>query len=255
VTQRVFITGASSGIGVVLAQAYARRGAKIGLLARRGDELRQLAAQLPSESIVLTADVRDSAGMQSAANQFIERFGAPDIVIANAGVSHGTATERSEDIATFAEILDINLLGMVRTFQPFLAAMRKKKNGSLVGIASVAGFRGLPGSSAYSASKAAAISYLESLRVELRSSGIIVTTLCPGYIATPMTARNPYRMPFMLSAEQAAQKMISAIDARCDFVVLPWQMAIIGRIMRMLPNRLYDTLAAKSGRKPRKTAT
>lgn len=254
-TQRVFITGASSGIGAALAQAYAKRGAKIGLVARRGDELQQLAAHLPSESIVLTANVRDSASMRSAANQFIERFGAPDIVIANAGVSHGTATDRGEDIATFAEVVDINVLGMVRTFQPFLAAMHARKTGSLVGIASVAGFRGLPGSSAYSASKAAAISYLESLRVELRGSGIAVTTLCPGYIATPMTARNPYRMPFMMSAEQAAQKMIIAIDARRDFVVLPWQMAIIGRMMRLLPNRLYDTLAAKSGRKPRKTAT
>ncbi len=193
--------------------------------------------------------------MQHAAAQFIERFGVPDIVIANAGVSHGTATERSEDIATFSEILEINVLGMVRTFQPFLAAMQQKKQGRLVGIASVAGFRGLPGSSAYSASKAAVISYLESLRIELRGNGVNVTTLCPGYIATPMTARNPYRMPFMLSAEQAAQKMILAIDAGRNFVVLPWQMALIGRIMRALPNRLFDTLAAKTGRKPRKTAT
>jgi short-subunit dehydrogenase len=255
VTQCVFITGASSGIGAALAQAYAARGAKVGLVARRIEELRKLAAELPSEAIALGADVRDNASMQEAAAQFMQRFGLPDIVIANAGVSHGTATERSEDIATFSEILDINVLGMVRTFQPFLTAMRQKKQGRLVGIASVAGFRGLPGSSAYSASKAAAISYLESLRIELRDSGINVTTLCPGYIATPMTARNPYRMPFMLSAEQAAKKMISAIDASRDFVVLPWQMALIGRIMRVLPNRLFDTLAAKSGRKPRKTAT
>ncbi len=254
-TQCVFITGASSGIGAALAKAYAARGAKVGLVARRIDELRKLATALPSESIALAADVRDNASMQSAAAQFIQQFGLPDIVIANAGVSHGTATERSEDIATFSEILDINVLGMVRTFQPFLSAMRQKKQGTLVGISSVAGFRGLPGSSGYSASKAAAISYLESLRIELRDSGVNVTTLCPGYIATPMTARNPYRMPFMLSAEQAAQKMISAIDAGRKFVVLPWQMALVGRIMRVLPNRLFDTLAAKSGRKPRKTAT
>jgi short-subunit dehydrogenase len=255
VTQCVFITGASSGIGAALAKAYATRGTKIGLVARRIEELRELAAELPSETIALCADVRDKSSMQNAAAQFVERFGVPDIVIANAGVSHGTATERGEDIATFSEILDINVLGILRTFQPFLVSMRQKKQGRLVGIASVAGFRGLPGSSAYSASKAAAISYLESLRIELRGSGVNVTTLCPGYIATPMTARNPYRMPFMLSAEQAAQKMILAIDAGRDFVVLPWQMALIGRIMRVLPNRLFDTLAAKSGRKPRKTAT
>jgi short-subunit dehydrogenase len=252
--ERVFITGASSGIGAALARAYAARGAKLGLVARRSAALQNLADALPCECLVLTADVRDNNSMQQAAAKFTERFGAADIVIANAGVSHGTATERSEDLATFEEVLDINVLGIVRTFQPFIAAMRLANRGALVGIASVAGFRGLPGSSAYSASKAAAISYLESVRVELHGSGICVTTLCPGYIATPMTARNPYPMPFMMSAEQAAKKMILAIDAQRNFVVLPWQMAIIGRMMRLLPNRLYDTLAAKSGRKPRKSA-
>ena len=253
--ERVFITGASSGIGAALANAYAMRGAKLGLVARRSAQLQQLADSLPAESIVLAADVRSNTGIQDAAARFIERFGVPDVVIANAGVSHGAATDRSEDLATFEEILDINVLGMVRTFQPFLAAMRAGRRGSLVGIASVAGFRGLPGAGAYSASKAAAISYLESLRVELRGSGIAVTTICPGYIATPMTAHNPYRMPFMMPAEQAAKKMILAIEARRDFVVMPWQMAIVGKIMRVLPNRLYDTLAAKSGRKPRKSVS
>ena len=253
--KRIFITGASSGIGVALARGYAARGAKLGLVARRGPELERIAASLPGEALALVADVRDAASLQNAAAQFIERFGVPDIVIANAGVSHGTATERNEDLATFEEVIDINLLGMVRTFQPFLAAMRAARQGLLAGVASVAGFRELPGSGAYSASKAAAISYLESLRVELRGSGIAVTTLCPGYIATPMTARNPYRMPFMMSADQAAKKMISAIDARRGFVVMPWQMAVVGKIMRVLPTRHYDTLAAKSGRKPRKSVS
>ena len=253
--ERIFITGASSGIGAALAKTYATRGAKLGLVARREADLRRLADSLPCESIVIAADVRDNVSMQGAATRFIEQFGVPDVVIANAGVSHGTATARSEDLATFEEVMDINVLGMVRTFQPFLAGMISAGNGALVGIASVAGFRGLPGSGAYSASKAAAISYLESLRVELRGSGVSVTTICPGYIATPMTARNPYRMPFMMPAEQAAKKMILAIDDRKSLVVLPWQMAIVGKIMRVLPNRLYDTLAAKSGRKPRKTVT
>ena len=249
----MFITGASSGMGAALARAYAARGAKLGLVARRSAALQSLADSLSCESIVLTADVRDNNSMQQAAAAFSDRFGTPDVVIANAGVSHGTATERSEDLATFEEILDINVLGIARTFQPFITAMRLAQRGALVGIASVAGFRGLPGASAYSASKAAAISYLESLRLELRGSGVSVTSLCPGYIATPMTARNPYPMPFMMTAEQAAKKMILAIDARRNFVVLPWQMAIIGRMMRLLPNGLYDTLAAKSGRKPRKS--
>ena len=240
-------------MGAALARAYAARGAKLGLVARPSAALQSLADSLGCESIVLTADVRDNNSMQQAAAAFSDRFGTPDVVIANAGVSHGTATERSEDLATFEEILDINVLGIARTFQPFIAAMRLAHRGALVGVASVAGFRGLPGASAYSASKAAAISYLESLRLELRGSGVSVTSLCPGYIATPMTARNPYPMPFMMTAEQAAKKMILAIDARRNFVVLPWQMAIIGRMMRLLPNGLYDTLAAKSGRKPRKS--
>ena len=187
--ERVFITGVPSGIGAALAKAYAARGAKFGLVARRETELQQLAATLPCESLVLTADVRDGAAMQFAATHFIDRFGSPDVVIASAGVSHGTATERAEDLAAFAEIIYINVLGMVRTFQPFVAGMCASRCGSLVGIA---GFRGLPGASAYSASNAAAISYVESRRVELRGSGVAVTTLCPGYIATPMMARNPY---------------------------------------------------------------
>ncbi len=251
--ERVFITGASSGIGAALARAYATRGAKLGLVARRESELQRLAATLPCESLVLTADVRDDEAMQRAAAHFLERFGLPDVVIANAGVSHGTVTECAEDLAAFAEIMDINVLGMARTFQPFVAGMCASRCGSLVGIASVAGFRGLPGAGAYSASKAAAINYLESLRVELRGGGVAVTTLCPGYIATPMTARNPYPMPFILSAEQAAKKMLLAIDARRSWVVMPWQMALVGKIMRVLPNLLYDTVAAKSGRKPRKS--
>ena len=149
--ERVFITGASSGIGAALATVYAARRAKLGLLARRETELQRLAATLPGESLVLTADVRDGDAMQGAAAHFLQRFGVPDVVIANAGVSHGTATERAEDLAAFAEIMDINVLGMVRTFQPFITAMRAGRRGSLVGIASVAGFRGLPGASAYSA--------------------------------------------------------------------------------------------------------
>ena len=252
-TQRVFLTGASSGIGTALAHAYAARGAKLGLVARRGDALHALAASLNCETLVCSADVRSDAEVQQAAELFLARFGTPDVVIANAGVSHGTATEQAADLATFAEIMDTNALGMVRTFQPFVTAMRRAKQGRLVGIASVAGFRGLPGSGAYSASKAAAITYLESLRIELRGSGVSVATICPGYISTPMTEKNSYSMPFIMPSEQAAKKILSAIDGGRTFYVFPWQMAWIGKIMRVLPNPLFDTLAAKSGRKPRKS--
>jgi short-subunit dehydrogenase len=249
---RVFITGASSGIGAALARQYAARGAILGLAARREAALRSLAAALGTPCGIHPCDVRDLAAMQAAAADFVAAHGVPDLVIANAGVSHGTLTENAEDAAVFREILDVNVTGLVHTFQPFIAPMRARGSGRLAGIASVAGFRGIPGSSAYSASKAAAISYLESLRVELRASGVRVTTLCPGYIATPMTASNPYRMPFLLDADEAARRFARAIDAGRRVAVIPWQMAIIGRILRVLPDAVYDRLFSRAGRKPRR---
>ena len=190
--------------------------------------------------------------MQNAAKDFIARAGIPDVVIANAGVSSGTLTEYAEDIDAFQQVMDINVVGMVKTFQPFVAAMRAAKRGTLVGIASVAGFRGLPGASAYSASKAAAISYLESLRVELHGSGVKVVTICPGYIKTPMTAINPYPMPFILDADDAARRMARAIERQTAFTVIPWQMGLVGRVLKWMPCWLYDGLFAKAPYKPRR---
>jgi short-subunit dehydrogenase len=146
------------------------------------------------------------------------------------------------------------VLGLPATFHPFLAPMRERRSGSLVGIASVAGLRGLPGATAYSASKAAAIRYLEGLRVELRGSGVSVTTICPGYIATAMTRRNPYRMPFIIPADEAARRFARVIAARSSYAVIPWQMAVAGRILGVLPNWLFDRFAVKAGRKPRREA-
>lgn len=251
---RVFITGASSGIGEALARHYAARGAILGLVARREDALRRLRDSLPSPAEIYPCDVRDLAALKGAAEDFIGRRGLPHVVIGNAGISHGTATEFAEDAAVFREVLEINVMGLVHTFHPFVAAMRERGSGTLAGIASVAGLRGLPGAAAYSASKAAAIRYLESLRVELRASGVKVTTICPGYIATPMTKRNPYRMPFLLEADEAARRFARIIDAQKSYAIVPWQMAIVGRLMALLPDALYDRLAAKAGRKPRKIA-
>jgi short-subunit dehydrogenase len=249
--QRVVITGASSGIGAALARRYARRGAALGLIARRRRELDELAAGLPSGAAVYPLDVRDAAALADAARDFISRHGIPDVVIANAGVSVGTLTEFAEDARVFRDVFDVNVTGMVHTFQPFLAGMRETGRGTLVGIASVAGYRGLPGAAAYSASKAAVISYLESLRVELRASGVKVVTLCPGYIATPMTEKNPYPMPFLMSAERAAEKMVAIIDRGRSFAVIPWQMALVARCLRLMPNWLYDRLFARAPHKPR----
>jgi short-subunit dehydrogenase len=250
--QRVIITGASSGIGTALAHCYAQRGAVLGLIARRTTELEGLAARLPVPVHIYPADVRNAAALQAAAADFVGRHGSPDIVIANAGVSTGTLTEFPEDLASFQEVIDINLIGMVKTFQPFIAAMRTAGRGSLVGIASVAGYRGLPGAAAYSASKAAAISYLESLRIELAASGVKVITICPGYIATPLTANNPYPMPFLLSADIAARKIATIVERGNSFAVIPWQMAIVARLMHVTPRRLYDRVLSGAPRKPRR---
>lgn len=295
---RVVISGASSGIGLALARHYLERGAVVAAYARRGELLQNLAAEYPDQVHIYVLDVRDAAALQHAAADFINRAGCPDVVIANAGVSAGTLTEYSEDIEAFQHVMDVNVLGIVKTFQPFIAAMREAATGqpspqssdratshstrsskdgnqadgyptsgesvargaepskrerhfTLVGVASVAGFRGLPGAGAYSASKAAAISYLESLRVELHGSGVRVVTICPGYIRTPMTAVNTYPMPFMIEADEAARRMGRAIESRTSFTVIPWQMGIVGGVLNQLPRWLYDRLFAKAPHKKR----
>ena len=189
--------------------------------------------------------------MRDAARDFLQRYGDVDVVIANAGISRGADTGFTEDLAVFRATFDTNVLGLVHTFHPFIASMRAVRRGTLVGIASIAGFRGLPGGGAYSSSKAAAINYLESLRVELRGAGICVVTICPGYIATAMTARNPYRMPFLMDADRAASLMLRAIARRRRWYVLPWQMRLAGGMMRMLPRPVFDALFARAPRKPR----
>jgi short-subunit dehydrogenase len=249
---KVFLTGASSGIGEALARHYAARGATLGLVARRADLLESLAASLPAGADTYAADVRDLGALQAAAAGFVARHGVPDLVIANAGVSHGTLTEFAGDADVFRQILEVNVVGMVNTFQPFVAAMREAGRGTLAGVASVAGYRGLPGAGAYSASKAAAIRYLESLRVEMRGTGVRVATICPGYIATPMTGKNPYPMPFLLAADDFARRFARALDAGRDYAVIPWQMAIVAKLLAILPNALFDAAFSRAGRKPRK---
>jgi short-subunit dehydrogenase len=251
---RVFITGASSGLGEALARLYAARGATLGLAARSGGALESLAARLASPCRIYPLDVRDASALAAAASDFLARAGVPDVVIANAGVSVGTDAASAEDLTVFRDVIDTNVTGMANTFQPFIGPMRAAGTGALAGVASVAGYRGLPGAAAYSASKAAAISYLESLRVELRGSGVDVVTVSPGYIATPMTSRNPYPMPFILTADAAAGKIARLIDRRSAYAVIPWQMAIIARALRIMPNALYDRLFAHAPRKPRRHA-
>jgi len=250
----VVITGASSGLGRALAIEYAQRGATLSLIARRAWKLEELAASLPARCYCYPLDVRDATALSLAAGDIIDRGGCPDVVIANAGVSAGTSTADPLDTAVFEEILATNTTGMMLTFRPFIDAMRSRRRGTLVGIASIAGFRGLPGASAYCASKSAAITYLESLRLELRNHGVKVVTICPGYVDTPMTVNNPYRMPFLMNVDRAASVIASAITSGKRFHVLPWQMALAGRMLRWLPYPVYDALFSHAPRKPRRHA-
>ena len=255
----IFITGASSGIGQALvrecASRYAKRRVNIGLAARRHSELQFLADELKQQfqtnCAIYTLDVRDSKAVQMAAEDFIARFGAPDIVIANAGVSRGTLTQEKEDIAAFQAVFDINVMGMVHTFNPFIAAMRQAGQGQLVGVASVAGIRGLPGAGAYSASKAAVMSYLESLRVEMQAYGIHVTTVAPGYIRTPMTDVNKYKMPFLMDVEIFTEKFMNAVEAKRRLVFIPWEMGVLARLMRFIPPVLWDCAMRNAPHKER----
>jgi short-subunit dehydrogenase len=249
--RRVFITGASAGIGAALARHYAGANTSIGLFARRRDLLEKLAASLPGRTGIYPSDIADTAAIAAAAQDFIARFGAPDLVIANAGISVGTHGDELQDIEKLHRVLSVNVTGLAATLAAFAPSMRAAGEGTLCGIASVAGFRGIPGAGAYSSSKAAAIAWLEALRNELAGSGVSVVTICPGYIDTPMTQVNKYRMPFLISADDAATRFARAIEARRRLAVIPWQMAIVSALLRVLPGALYDRLASRAPRKPR----
>ncbi|MEN7529997.1 MULTISPECIES: SDR family oxidoreductase [unclassified Cupriavidus] len=260
--QKIFLTGASSGIGQALARAYAARGAALGLVGRREDALRAFADTLPNPDAVriYTADVRDADAMLAAATDFLAHVGCPDVVIANAGISVGTVASEREDLEQFRAVMDTNWFGTLTTFQPFLSPMCKQPpgadgwRGTLVGIASVAGVRGLPGGGAYSASKSAVIKLLESLRLEQSRERIRVVTIAPGYIRTPMTAHNPYRMPFLMDADDFARKAVREIAGGTRFKVIPWQMGVVATVLHVLPFWLYDALFRRAPRKPRKSA-
>ncbi len=251
----VFITGASSGIGQALAACYARAGWRLALVARRTEALGAW-AQAQGMGVdrvgIYGADVADIDSIVAAGTACIASQGLPDVVIANAGISIGMDSAEREDLDVMREILATNVTGVAATFHPFVQGMRERGNGTLVGVASMAAIRGLPGHAAYCASKSAVVAYCESLRGELRGSGTCVVTLLPGYIATPLTARNPYPMPFLMPASDFAERAFRAIEARDSYRVIPWQMGLVARLMRLLPNPLFDALFAGRGRKPRR---
>ncbi|MEP7295402.1 MAG: SDR family oxidoreductase [Burkholderiales bacterium] len=250
----VFITGASSGIGQALAVRFHRAGYRLALVARRAAAVQAWAQAQGLDAAtyaVYAADVRDLNAITGAGRACIAAQGVPDVVIAAAGLSVGVDTAIFEDLEVMRTIYETNNLGMTATFQPFVAPMMVRRSGTFVGIASVSGIRGLPGHGAYSSSKAAVISYCESLRVELRASGVKVVTIGPGYIDTPLTRGNPYSMPFLMQADDFADRAFRAITSGVSYRIIPWQMAVLAKLMRVLPNALYDRLLSGRGRKPR----
>lgn len=253
-TPLVFITGASSGIGQALAWRFHQAGYRLALVARRTEEMKSWASahKISADSYeIYSADVSDIASIVAAGQACITRQGVPDVVIANAGISVGMDTAVRDDLDVMARTFATNNIGMAATFHPFLEAMAQRKSGALVGIGSVAGIRGLPGHGAYCASKAAAIAYCESLRGELRASGVKVVTLCPGYIDTPLTQRNRYTMPFLMQPADFADKAFAAIRAGSSYQVIPWQMGVVAKAMRILPNGVFDRVFAGRPRKLR----
>lgn len=251
-----FITGASSGIGQALAARYARAGWRLALVARRSGEVQQWARaqQLaPERCVVHAADVQDIDSIVGAGQRCMAEQGLPDVVIANAGISIGMDTAERADLDVMRETFAVNNTGLAATFHPFVAAMRARGAGTLVGIASVAAIRGLPGHGAYCSSKAGVVAYCESLRGECRDAGVRVVTIVPGYIATPLTAGNRYAMPFLMPPEAFADRAFDIIARGDSYRVIPWQMGIVAKLMRLLPNPLFDRVFTGRGRKKRRS--
>ena len=250
----VVITGASSGIGQALALRFHQSGYRLGLMARRIDVVQAWTDSMnmsASSFEIYSADVSDIDSAVAAGQACLARQGAPDVVIANAGVSIGMDSAMRQDLGVMAQTFATNNIGMAATFHPFIAAMSQRGSGTLVGIASVAGIRGLPGHGAYCASKAAVIAYCESLRGELMPLGVKVVTICPGYIDTPLTQKNSYAMPFLMQPEAFADQAFAAIEAGASYRVIPWQMGVVAKLLRLLPNSVFDKALAGRARKPR----
>jgi len=250
----VFITGASSGIGQALALRFYQAGYRLALAARRTEVVKSWASAVnlsPNSLEIYSADVSDTASIVAAGQACIASQGVPDVVIANAGISIGMDSAIRADLDVMARTFATNTLGVAATFHPFIDAMTQRGSGALVGIGSVAGIRGLPGHGAYCASKAAVIAYCESLRGELKASGVKVVTICPGFIDTPLTQKNSYAMPFLMPPEAFADQAFAAVEAGVSYRVIPWQMGLVAKLLRLLPNALFDQALRGRARKPR----
>jgi short-subunit dehydrogenase len=244
--KRAIITGASSGIGMHLARELSRRGYALALLARRIDLLNDLAHEIGAPAVAIACDVADRASVRDAVQKAQQQLGGPfDLAVANAGVSiPGHATKFNLDEAE--QIVRVNVLGMMYLFDAVIPSMIERRAGRFVGVASIAGLRGLPTASVYSCSKAAMHSFLEASRVELAPYGVGVTTVNPGFIATPMTAKNRFKMPFLMQAPRAAAIIADGIERGARVVEFPRSMSLLMRSLRLIPDALFDRLTSRS---------
>lgn len=251
-----FITGASSGIGQALAARYVQAGWRVAMVARRADTMRAWAIEQAwpdGQWAVYEADVRDEAAVQRAAQACLSAQGLPDVVVANAGISIGVDLSLAEDLPVLRDLMDTNVIGLAATFQPFVAGMKQRGHGTLVGVASVAAVRGLPGHAGYCGAKAAVVQICETLRGELRPFGVRVVTLAPGYIDTPLTSENDYPMPFLMQPAVFADQAFRAIERGVRWRVIPWQMGVAATVLRFMPRALFDAvLGSQKHRKKRR---
>lgn len=253
-----FITGASSGLGQALARRYHLAGYQLALVGRRAAEIETWVSRQGFKTdsyCIYSADVAQADSIVAAGLACLDAQGVPDVVLACAGMSIGVDTGQRTDLDVMARTFATNNLGTAATFHPFLAAMKTRGNGTLVGMGSVNAVRGFAGHGANCPSKAAMVNYLECLRLELRASGVKVVTICPGYVATPLTQANQFSMPFLLQPEEFAERAWAAIEAQVSYRVIPWQMGVVAKALRVLPNWVFDRAFAGRARKPRATGT
>jgi short-subunit dehydrogenase len=245
----ILLTGASSGIGEALALAFANRGATIGLLARREELLLALAKRCENAggtARVFACDVTDASAVQTAADRFREEFRHIDILIANAGVGGNNTETRALKPEAVKHVIDINLLGAANAIHAVLPQMLERGSGHLVAISSLAGFRGLPKSAAYSASKAGMTAFFESVRLDVAHKGVAVTIIQPGFIKTPLTSGRENKMPYLMELDDAIPHFIHAIEKKKKFAAVPWQLATLVRAGRVFPAWLYDRIAGRA---------
>jgi short-subunit dehydrogenase len=241
---RAIITGASSGIGLHLARELSRRGYSLVLLARRAELLESLARELPNTTAI-ACDVIDKDAVREA----VQRAGGPfDLAVANAGVSIPSHASKF-NIADAEQITRVNYLGMLYLFDAVIPSMIERRSGRFAGVASIAGLRGIPAAATYSASKAAMQTFLEASRVELKPYGVGVTIVNPGFIATPMTEKNRFRMPFLMQPEPAARLIADGLERGKRVIEFPRPMSLLMRFVRYIPDPLYERIMLPASRR------